>query len=592
VGGCSSQRKSGAAKAKQTHVDAQATRKTSSRDLQREKVQREAQSLLTQWLIHQNKGELAKYLSFYDSRVFSGVKRAQKAGLRRLNFKEWSKDRALMFKTPQVVAAEEIEISTWLDPRSRLRDQSIDIMFVQRWRNATYADHGKKLLRLFRPDAKSAFRIIYEELFTSTQGWAPEKVETASVIDLGPVPADEDALWALWGKLAPTLADTKIDAVEDDNMRKALFKALIKRGNFRCDETEEEPCGGPLSWAVLPGETAWPSPCVQREVLIHLLNSESLDANEVAALTKPLMAMLSLPLPEEEVQLAIIDFIKEGHRKLLPSFLKEVAHMHWNLILENKYLETLSANDVAEIYDLYEYDEALLHLQGEGHLTRFIDALTDEQLRRETRLVVLEDKIHDLPGKEITSKLLAVRNNVDDCELAAQIDVEINHRTGRPALQDPKVLSQQSPEKIAFEICKASFLETSGSPFLGTLFKTTISKIESRTDIQPGCANLIAEEETDDGDSESTLDADVKDAPPLVVKELPPIAELFLEEVSNIGKNGAIAVFRKAPFDQNEFKEGSLESVELYFRQDKTGAWSITEVRSVTTDYGFCGCGC
>src|SRR6185436_9584988 len=72
----------------------------------------------------------------------------------------------------------------------------IEVTFVQRWKGPTAADHGPKELRLRRGD-DGAFRIIREDLRSSTKGWGEDNVVEVDGTSLkSPI-----AVSAIWKKV-------------------------------------------------------------------------------------------------------------------------------------------------------------------------------------------------------------------------------------------------------------------------------------------------------------------------------------------------------------------------------------------------------
>jgi len=71
------------------------------------------------------------------------------------------------------VAADDVKITTWHG--GALPFGEIEVAFVQRWKGSTAADHGPKELRLRRGDDGS-FRIVREDLESSTKGWSEDNV--------------------------------------------------------------------------------------------------------------------------------------------------------------------------------------------------------------------------------------------------------------------------------------------------------------------------------------------------------------------------------------------------------------------------------
>lgn len=104
----------------------------------------EVARFLDRWVAAQNDGDADGYLAMYDVAVFQGVKRLAAGGKKDFDFAGWKADREAMVRGKPRVAAERVEIKTWLE--GSLPENTATVTFVQRWKAGTYADHGKKTL--------------------------------------------------------------------------------------------------------------------------------------------------------------------------------------------------------------------------------------------------------------------------------------------------------------------------------------------------------------------------------------------------------------------------------------------------------------
>ena len=231
-----------------------------------------SRDLLSSWQAAQNTGDFLKYSSFYNKKHFRGVKRTSTGTVRRLGYIQWLNDRKKMFKRSLEVAAEGIEVRTWLDPGSKLKKGVTSIRFLQRWKNRKYADHGIKVINLWSPPG-GKLSIIYEDLVNAEPGWSRE---TGSVTELKmQIPSSEAEALASWESL--NITGENYDAVLASiprNVRAPLARAFIAKGNFDCQKyTEEEECGDfyrelkPLN----PKSTI-ADPCLRRRLAVWALN--------------------------------------------------------------------------------------------------------------------------------------------------------------------------------------------------------------------------------------------------------------------------------------------------------------------------------
>jgi len=135
-----------------------------------QQVDAEARALVAEWLRSQNAGQLDLYQALYHPARFIGVKRTSSGGLSKYDTAAWLKDRGRMFAKPQSVAAEQIELRSWLSGGSPSLPIGVtEVRYLQRWKNDKYADHGTKVLRLLREEGRQ--RIVSEVLLDSTKGW-------------------------------------------------------------------------------------------------------------------------------------------------------------------------------------------------------------------------------------------------------------------------------------------------------------------------------------------------------------------------------------------------------------------------------------
>lgn len=144
-------------------------------------VRERAQALIKDWLDAQNRGDFPAYIALYDAERFTGIKRVHTGKITRMDLAAWKTDRGRMFRRPMTVAAEDIQMSTWLDAGAGLPRGVTSLGFVQRWKSGAYADHGPKVLRLLWTGDRH--RIVYEDMIASERGWAPEPGPRAAAVE-------------------------------------------------------------------------------------------------------------------------------------------------------------------------------------------------------------------------------------------------------------------------------------------------------------------------------------------------------------------------------------------------------------------------
>jgi hypothetical protein len=159
-------------------------------ELTKKQASAKARTLVDAWLHAQNNRDFDAYIALYDKSFF-GVRRTASGNEKRLDIKAWEADRKELFKQPQKVAADELDIGTWHG--GNLAPGEIELRFVQRWRGAASEDHGPKVMVL-KVDAGGTPKIVREELLSSTKGWAGEKVSEVDGTMLTP-PLKVSARW-------------------------------------------------------------------------------------------------------------------------------------------------------------------------------------------------------------------------------------------------------------------------------------------------------------------------------------------------------------------------------------------------------------
>lgn len=287
-----------------------------ARKLAAEDNRKQLLAALDGWVQAQNTHDFDAYCSFYQTKGFQGIRRTSDKKSKKFDFDGWKRDRARMFKLKPKVAAEEPEVTSWLDPGAKLKVGVSEIRFMQRWQGGRYADHGTKVLRFTR-DPAGKQRIIYEDLLNSEPGWerkASDDVETLA----WEVPSDSAAALARWRELGVTGANyqDKLAALPADKaFRNKMAVALFEGGNFDCDAfVGEGDCGMLITademeinfldddrfeWAPLDPKAGFENPCLRRRLAIWA--ADYLEPADAKPLRKQVLALAALDAPEKEL---------------------------------------------------------------------------------------------------------------------------------------------------------------------------------------------------------------------------------------------------------------------------------------------------
>jgi hypothetical protein len=276
-------------------------------EAERRDVEALIRAVLDRWVAAQTQGDFATYAQLYDQKHFRGVKRTKGGNVARLDWAGWNADRARMFeKGRMTVAAEEVTIQTWLDRGATLRPGVCEARFVQRWRNARYADHGVKVLQFLRHS--SGVAILYEDLLTSTPGWASTPQADADGapspdLDNLPVPKDDQEAMSHWTKLSITEANVHdvTSALTGTAAALPMAEALLRMGQFLCKRyADYDECGqSRIEWEIIPPQTTFEDPCVARKAALWAI--ETLTKERLPGLTDTLVALAGMKPPEEEI---------------------------------------------------------------------------------------------------------------------------------------------------------------------------------------------------------------------------------------------------------------------------------------------------
>lgn len=384
----------------------------------------QATAFLATWTDAQKKLDFAAYRALYEPRTFRGVKRTAEGKATEYDLAGWSRDRQRMFSKKFEIATEPLGVDTWLDRGSKLKRDMVVIRFVQRWRSDKYADHGVKVLHLWR-DPKGAMKITYEDLLNSEPGWdrVATDVPTAS---LAP-PADPAAALALWTTLAPTGANypEKLASIPDDAaVARPMALALLGAGNFACEKIlEADECGVVTrAWEDLDPRAGLDDPCLRRRLALWAL--EKIDPGDTPALQAQLAAMARLELPEDELPQAALAAVAGAP--------EPVRLAVWDALVDTDREGLISVDADLTEKGLIQaaadigLDDAALALDPVRHLEVMAGLLGSDGMSDDTRATLL-DRLSDHDHPAITKALVALTAD-ENCGLAMEAALALERK--------------------------------------------------------------------------------------------------------------------------------------------------------------------
>jgi hypothetical protein len=386
-----------------------------------------ALAFLKSWLDAQNQGRFDAYAALYEPKHFRGVKRTRTGGVKPFDFAGWSADRRRLFqKGPAQVAAEHATVETWLDPKSKLKPGAMVLHFLQRWRNERYADHGEKVLHVWRSPEKKLL-IVYEDLLNSEPGWGA--VPPGATLDFAVPQADGEAL-ALWRKLAPTGADWAAKLAQlpaDPSVRRPMARALLAGGHFDCKETEEYgACGDEeLAWRSLDPAAGFDDPCLRRELGLWALTDGGLTERDIKALLPAAQNLFTLAPPEKELPEALLALSEKFSEPLRLDLLRAGVTNYRELV--EKSINGLSEEALVTLYRELQLDSAALALAPGRHPDVVADALRDGSLSVETRRKLLR-WLKGLKREDARDAIIHVAEDESDCDLAMDAVLAMEER--------------------------------------------------------------------------------------------------------------------------------------------------------------------
>lgn len=284
---------------------------------------------LQTWVRAQNSGDANLYRSLYHPKDFTGLKRGHTGKSTEMRFDAWMKDRIAMFQTPFEVAAEAPLVKTWLDTGSMLRAGVSRIEFTQRWRNATYADHGPKVLALWRNPDTGVQQIVFEAMLQSSASWedptpvaatssvtAPSVTPSASVSGISGAAPQAAVVFDFsqgLGSVGLTMhnAEAIASAALATPQLGAFAKALVTYGSLDClRHVQYDQCGSTEEdWSTVDRALV-DHACVRRAALLPILNSGLLGPSEVSSMQTELLTIPALEVVDPALLQALAKALK------------------------------------------------------------------------------------------------------------------------------------------------------------------------------------------------------------------------------------------------------------------------------------------
>jgi hypothetical protein len=383
---------------------------------ERAALRQKAMQLVKRWTAAQNAGDANAYFALYDGAHFKGVKRTR-AGATTFDFAGWKLDRTGMMASHPKVAAEPLDYDSWLEPGSKLKRGAVEVHFTQRWQSPHYADHGEKVLSLWRAQ-NGELRIVYEDLLNSEPGWAAPTA--TGTLALAP-PSDAAAARAVWKSLAPTGADyaQKLASLPDDpSVRRPLARVLVGDGNFACTQTEEtHECGEDhVEWKALDPAATVDDPCLRRKLALWALAPGVLTESDVETLMPSLRALFALPAPEDELPKAVMLLAASMSGRTRARLIDTAMENSRKELAEALCCSDMGHALIGTLYSRHHLDAAAAALDVATERAIVLAAVQDDALAVETRAAWVE-RLRDIAGKDVLAALGAVADGASDCGL-------------------------------------------------------------------------------------------------------------------------------------------------------------------------------
>lgn len=231
------------------------------------------------------------------------------------------------------------------------------------------------------------------------------------------ISSDADAL-ALWERIAPTGADWSLrlgELPDNDDLQSLLALALLRSGNFAC--RPQPGCPAELVLEAAPNATL-ADPCLRRELALWALGR--LDDADAFAIERELVALASLPPPEEELVREAFDLVPVGADALLMQMI-EAAHAAGQGEIADESLSWLPAPLLTKAATQLHSDGAVRSLDATESRSALLAAINDPKLKPATTIAAMDELLSasdPTPPKDLRA---ALRTATKDprCEVAA-----------------------------------------------------------------------------------------------------------------------------------------------------------------------------
>jgi hypothetical protein len=411
----------------------------------------EVRAILAGWAKAQNDRDFATYLAHYQKQYFKGVRRTNDGKVVRMGFAGWKKDRRRMFGYANMaVAVEDAEVRSWLDPGSRMKPMTTEVVFTQRWKGGKYADHGRKLLTFWR-DPRGRHRIIYEDMLSSEPGWKREVSQDVAAADWD-APDVKTALarWKSLGVTGKNYQDVLAMIPAAPQVRRMMALAVLDGGNFECDQVVANGICGmyvddpaeiqrmfasgedvDLSWGDFDLNAGFDHACLRRRLAIWALGQ--IETADLVARKDEMLAIARLSLPESRLIEAVLAAARDAGDPIRMALI-EAAVSSDHRDEADGYLEGLSDANLIALGKRHGLPGVLDELDPAAHTEALVDLLVNQQRFEPDVRRDLLAALAAVPSDEVTAGLAEVAGTDGDCQLAMMAAAELAKRGDATAL--------------------------------------------------------------------------------------------------------------------------------------------------------------
>lgn len=240
--------------------------------------------------------------------------------------------------------------------------------------------------------------------------------------------ADADPL-ALWNQIAPTPDDwqERLAEVPTGELQRKLATSLLRQGNFACIATTPS-CGRAATFPPVKSDARLTDPCFRRQLALWAF--DHLEPEDVPALKDALKQIAALPAPESELVAAAIH-AAEGQDQ---DFRLELV-----AAMKKAHQDELADTAIAGLDDVHLIAAAKLHVDGALEALPaatqrpvFLQAVTDHELRPDTRIQAMSELIgdDDKLGSDLQTTLVAA-TKAPSCRVAAGAAILLSRHGNR-----------------------------------------------------------------------------------------------------------------------------------------------------------------